>query len=441
MNAPRLGRWAIGFGGGLLLAALVVVLAVWVEARFPSEDEERALSPTVQRVVTAPIVDAISHQIELIVRRRAQVLQRDSGVTIEEAIARFLDDSVDLSQRRHLAYRLAAVGSPECIAALRTVLATAAPEHKAFMAQLIGSTGSAAAKEWLWPLLDDADERVVMGAIRGLSAIRGEEVTVRVAGILDDARYSEHIRIEAALGLGTIRTPAARDALVRAFGQTESDGLSAQILASLGQFDFSTVARTFERYLAAPEAPSDMRVVATEALAQSSPRAVPFLLRLAHGDADADVRASAAWAVSAHQTVTHLGPALASLAEREPEPDVRRRLYEALLPQSAVPTGRLLPLVLAEQDISARVAGFNAIGRGAHQRPESAVAARFDAEIVPELLHIATAPNSLNIQMRAVFALRRARTPAALAALGMIAERAGPQVATAARNGLRATSS
>ena len=148
MKAPRLGRWAIGFGSGLpLLAAGVAVFALWVEDRFPSEDDDHALAPAVQRALTAPIADAINHQVELIVRRRAHVLEQDSGVTIEEAIARFLDDSVDLSRRRHLAYRLAALGSPQCIAALRTVLATAAPEHRAFMAQLIGSTGNAAARE------------------------------------------------------------------------------------------------------------------------------------------------------------------------------------------------------------------------------------------------------------------------------------------------------
>jgi hypothetical protein len=41
----------------------------------------------------------------------------------------------------------------------------------------------------------------------------------------------------------------------------------------------------------------------------------------------------------------------------------------------------------------------------------------------------------LNIQMRAVFALRRARTLTAQAALAVIADRARPQIATAARNG------
>lgn len=441
MKVARLGRWAGGLGGAVLLVAGAVVLAVWVEDRFPSEDRARALSARVQGVVTAPLVEAIGHQIERIVSQRAHRMYLDSGLTIEEAIARFLDDAVDLAQRRHLAYRLAAVGSSECIAALRKVLGTAAPQHRAFMAQLVGSTGSPAAKEWLWPLLEDADEGVVRGAIRGLAAIRGADVTIRLADILLDPRHSDRIRIEAALGLGTVGTAAAREALLRAFAQPTADGLRAQILASLGRFDFRTVARTFTTYLAAPEMPGDMRVAAVEALAYSSPGAVPFLLRLARDDADAEVRASAAWAISAHQAVPRLGPALVRLIEREPEGDVRRRLYEALLPQSAIPAGHVLPIVMAEQDVSARVAGFNALGRAAQQQPGSEVARRFDAEIVPELLHIATAPNSLNVQMRAVFALRWARTPAAEAALAEIAQRAVPQVAAAARNGLVASSS
>jgi HEAT repeat protein len=111
-------------------------------------------------------------------------------------------------------------------------------------------------------------------------------------------------------------------------------------------------------------------------------------------------------------------------------------LYEALLPQDGIPSEHLLSTVQAENDIAARVAGFNALGRVAHQQPASAVAAAFDQEIVPELLQIATAPNSLNIQMRAVFALRRARSAAAAAALAEIANTARPQIATAARNGL-----
>jgi len=423
----------------LLLAVGWTGFSVWVEDRYPSSDPKRALLPAAQRLVTKPVVNALSRQMERYVRRRAEAVYMSTGLTLEETIARFLDEGVALSQRRNYAYRLARVGSPECVAALLKVFQTASPEDKAFMAELIGSTGNPAAKEWLWPLLEDKDERVVKAGIRGLCAIGGEDVTARVAAILGDNRYRDLIRVEAALGLSTIGTPEARDYLLETLQQKPSLDVTTQILNGLGQFEFPTVAATFEQYLAAPETPHAMRVVAVEALAGSSAESVEFLLGVAGSDANTDVRASAAWAISTHDTVKDLGPTLATLAEREPAADVRRRLYEALLPQAEIPADRLLPMVQQERDIAARVAGFNALGHATGQQPSSAVALTFDRDIVPELVRIATQPNSLNIQMRAVFALRRAQTTEAQAALAAIATTARPQIATAARNGLRAS--
>jgi HEAT repeat protein len=361
----------------------------------------------------------------------------NTGLTLEETIARFLDDRLSLADRRIYAYRLARVGSPEAVAALLKVFRTAPPEHKAFMAQLIGSTGNPAVKGWLLPLLNDSDEQVVMAAIRGLSALGAAEIVPRLSEILADSQRSEQVRVEAALGLGDLATPAARDALATAFPQVPEDDVATQILNSLGKFPFPQVADLFGQYLAAPDTPAEMRVVAVESLAYSTKEVVPFLLRLAEGDADADVRASAAWAISAHDD-QYLGTTLAGLAEREPEAYVRRRLYEAELPQANIPAEQLLPTVLAEQDIAARVAGFNALGRAAGLQPASTAAAAFDQQIVPELLQIATSENSLNIQMRAVFALRRAETLAAQQALAIIANCPTPQVAMTAQNGLAA---
>ena len=429
------GRSLFGLGmgiGALLFAGGLVVFSVWVEDRHPSDDAKLALLPGAQRVVTKPIVNALSRQIERYMRSRAERLYMRTGLTLEETIARFLDERVDLAERRIYAYRLARVGSPECIAALLKVFQTAPAEHKAFMAQLIGSTGNPAAKEWLLPLLNDADERVVMAAVRGLSAIGGADVSALIAGILSDQHRPDPVRVQAALGLGDLGTPMARDALVETFNMAPSREVATQILSSLGKFPFPMVADTFTEYLAAPETPPGMRVVATESLAFSTKEAVPFLLGLVGGDADADVRASAAWAISAHFDDQYIGQTLTGLAEQETEADVRRRLYEALLPQADIPSERLLPMIEAENDIAARVAGFNALGRAAGLQPASVAAATFDSQIVPELLQIATSENSLNIQMRAVFALRRAQQ----AALAVIARDAQPQVAIVAQNGL-----
>jgi HEAT repeat protein len=420
----------------LLLTVAAVIGSVWIENRFPCEDRKRALLPAAQRIVSQPIVNALGRQIEGFVRRRAEAVYMHTGMSLEQTIARFVDERVAFAERRMYAYRLARVGSPECIAALRHVLGHAPPEQKAFIAQLIGSAGNPAVKPLLLPLLQDASETVVIGAIRGLSATGGEDVAAEIGAMLSDSTRLQTVRIEAATGLGNLATPAAKEALTQALRQTDASELATEILKGLGRFQFASVANTFERYLINPDTPAEMRVVAAEALAQSTTEAAPFLLAVAENDARADVRAAAAWAISAHQAPAEVGRALAQLVESEQVPDVRRRLYEALLPQSEVPAERLLPAVQAEQDVAARVAGFNVIGSLAGKQPTSSTASAFDREIVPELLQIATTPNTLNIQMRAVFALRRAQTERARAALAVIASDAHPQIAAAARNGL-----
>jgi HEAT repeat protein len=437
----------LGLGSGfalLSLAVAVVAFSMWTESRYVGEETDNttpSFTAHVRRVVTKPVVGVIGRQVENLIRRRMEILYSSTGLTMEEAIARFLDERTDLMERGRCAYRLARVGSPEAIAALLQVFRTAPADQKAFLAQLIGSTGNPAAKDWLLPLLNDPDENVVIAAIRGLSVMGKDDLTPRLAEFLADAQRSERIRIEAALGLGDIGTPAAREALTAAFPIVEEDEVATQVLNSLGKFPFSQVADLFGDYLTAPETPSEMRVVAVEALAYSTKDAVPFLVGFAERDADADVRSSSAWAISLQAQVKNLAPTLADLVQREEDPDVRRRLYEALLPQSDIPATPLLPKVLAEEDIAARVAGFNVLGRAAAQAPASEIAASFDQVIVPELMTIATSPNSLNIQMRAVFALRQAQTPAAQQALAVIASTAPPQIATVARHGLRTPSS
>jgi HEAT repeat protein len=439
---PRtlLGRSLLGVGVGLmalLFAAGFVFFSVWIEDNFPSDDPKRSLIPGLQRIFTKPIVNAISHRVERYVRSRIESRYMNTGLTLEETIARFLDERIDIEQRRIYAYRLARAGTPEAMAALFKVFQTAGPEHKAFMIQLIGSTGNPAVKDWLWQFLTDGDERVVMAAIRGLSAIGGRDVSEKLVSLLKDSHQPDQIRIEAALGLGTIGTPEAADVLAKALMETKETELGMQILNALGHFPFEIVAVTFEQLLSATKVSSETRVVAVEALANSSRSAVPFLLGFAQDDEDADVRASAAWAVSIHGRYRGLAPVLTDMVEREPDADVRRRLYEALLPQSEIPAERLFPSVLEEDDIAARVAGFNALANAVAQGSSETFAATFDRQIVPELLQIATSENSVNIRMRAVFALRGAQTDAAQVALSEIANTSNPQVAEAARHGLR----
>src|SRR5439155_16492770 len=103
----------------------------------------------------------------------------------------------------------------------------------------------APAKASFWPLLENANERVVITTIHRLSAIGGDDVIIRIAGIMADDQRSDQVRIAAALGLGTIGTPSAGRALIEDLEHTPSSDLAKQILNSLGQFNFPKVASTF----------------------------------------------------------------------------------------------------------------------------------------------------------------------------------------------------
>lgn len=361
-----------------------------------------------------------------------------SGIGDDEAITRFLDERTDLGERRVYAYRLAAMGSPDAIAALRRVLSTAPPEDRAFIVQLIGSTGNRAVKPELRRLLDDADMDVARAAVRGLAAIGGADVAAELGRLVGADDTAEAMRVEAALGLGEMGTAAARRALLDALGKDPRGPVAAQLVESLGRFPFTRVAGAFADLLTRPTTPADLRVAAVEALSRSTRDAVPFLLDLAADDADENVRAAAAWA-SGLQGSTRIGPRLAALAERESAPDVRRRLYEALLPQREIPVERLMPAIHGEADQSAKVAGFNAVGAAVGRDPSAPLAATFDAEVVPALHDIADSESSLNLRMRAVFALRRAGTPAAQDALAGLATNAAlpAAVRNAALHGVR----
>ena len=76
------------------------------------------------------------------------------------------------------------------------------------------------------------------------------------------------------------------------------------------------MADCFQIYLATPGTPPELRTTAAEALANSSDDAVPFLMSLAANDSDADLRASAAWAISVHDSVHELGSGLAGMVLR-----------------------------------------------------------------------------------------------------------------------------
>lgn len=423
--------------GLAVVTFIVVVVSVWVEDRFPMEEgTPRTAMVAVREVTTQPVVAVLSRQLEREIRGRMFNRWFQTQMSERETIDRFRSEQTPAGERRMLAYRLARLGTPEAIDALVAAFKGARGEEKLLLTQVLGMTGLPEMKELLLPLLEQEDEELASAAMQALGALGGEEVTMRVGEILTQEGKSEELRTVAAQVLGEMGSASAREALVKAVDFNPESEVTQEVLRSLGRLPFARVAEVYAGYLAAPEAPRELRVVAVESLAYSTKEAVSFLVKTAAQDADPQVRASAAWAIGGHDATMPMGATLTAMAMTEPEPDVRRRLYEALVFQADAPAAKLWANVLAEEDLPARIAGLNAIGGAVGRAPTRTLVAEFDRVAVPELRQVAEAEVSLNLRMRAVFALRRANSPGAQVALAVIAANPNPTVAEAARLGL-----
>ncbi len=288
-------------------------------------------------------------------------------------------------------------------------------------------------------LLQCANPDVVAFGIRGLANIGDEGSRAALAGILHNGTKAQSLRLKAATALGRIGSQSAADDLILAFNEFPEEDTHRHLLDALGHCPFPVIENTFRDYLADPEVPAELRSAAAEALSNSTGESLPMLQNLAATDADPEVREMAAWAISTREPGGQLGSELARMLVVEPEPDVRRRLYEGLLVQAENPADSLLPLIESEDDPAARVAAFNSAGDAVGRGSSAALAARFDSQMVPELEAVALGESSLNLRMRAVFALRRADTLPARNALSRISTTPTPEIATAAANGLHAS--
>ena len=277
-------------------------------------------------------------------------------------------------------------------------------------------------------------------AARGLALIGGSANVDRLVALIDDPSMPTELRLAAALSMEIVGTPRARDVLLNAFSSLPEPAAHEQLLGALGKFPFRQIEEKITQVLDDPTSPESVRVAAVDALAGSSPDALPFLKAKAESDQQPRVREMAAWAISALPAQDGaMGPELARMAAVEPEVDVRRRLYEALPTQAVNPAESLLPQIQNETDLAARVAGFSAIGDVVGRDASSALATQFDSQLIPELTKIAVSEESVNIRMRAVFAIRRADTPAAQTALQVISQTANAKVAQAAQHGLKSS--
>jgi HEAT repeat protein len=327
-----------------------------------------------------------------------------------------------MSERKAAIQALAKLGTPEAIAALKEALTGGSDELRVAVAEGLGECTSPECAAMLLGLLKDPSEAIVQAAIRGLAQLGSPEALSALTQMLNDPLRSNDLRSEAATGLGNISGPGAMEALVQAAMTLGDEDLVTQVLSAIGGREFSETQAFFQQYLGSAVS-SDLRVAAIESLAQAKGDPTAFLAGFL-SDSDAEVRASAAWTMSATDATGNAAPQLLAALQGEQDPEVRRRLYQALSNQESIDTSTTLALVQRETDLAARVAGMDLLASSLRSNPTPELQAYFDQTAAPSLKNTALTGETSHERMAAVIALVRASTPSAMSALQDLAQQA-----------------
>ena len=343
-------------------------------------------------------------------------------VPVKDLIKALKDASLPLLERKAAIQALAKLGTREAIDALKEALKGGSEELRAAIAEGLGDCGTEECTAMLLGLLNDGNEAVARAAVRGLAAQGTVKAAETLAKLLNDGQRSVDMRIEAALGLGTIEQPGVLETLQQAARTIGDEDIVTQVLNAIGGRDFSETQAFFQQYLGSAPS-SDLRVAAIESLWQAKGDPTAFLAGYI-SDPDAEVRASAAWAMSATDATGNAGPQLLASLQGEQDADVRLRLYQALRNQESFDTGTALALVQREADSLARVAGMDLLASSLRNNPTPEVQTFFDQTAAPALKNTALTGESSHERMAAVIALVRASTPSAMSALQDLAQQA-----------------
>jgi HEAT repeat protein len=347
--------------------------------------------------------------------------------------AQLLDPLRPLKVRRQAAWKIAKIASDEALAVLQNALLSAPPELAATIAEALGNSAHPGARALISALLRDDNEIVVRGAIRGLATIGDRESAMLLGGILADSRRATAVRTEAALALGEVNQSAANQFLIQFAHTTDDQDMVTAALLALGQRPFDQTRGFFRSFMDAPEVETDMRALALEALGRGTSDAAPFILNYLQADAR-EIRAAAAWALANLDDPGPISQPLLAQLQREPDSEVRLRIYQALENQPQVDSALLLPFVLNEADTTARVAGFKLLATTLNQANDQTLVKQFDKLVVPRLADLAVSASDVTTRLSSVITLRQADTAESIRVLELIAERSGdPKIVQAAR--------
>lgn len=331
------------------------------------------------------------------------------------------NDSLTLSERRNIAFKLAMTPSRSIILELGQLFPILPSYVKAAIAEGLGENPHPDAKQLLLTLLrnERTDAIAMRGLIRGAATLGDDESLGIIADIVSDSERVDSVREEAARELGVNKNPMAFKLLTDAFEHVDDPELEINLLEGLGNLSVNETSDFFQAYLTSNEIPEELRVAAVEALVNSPDDASSLLMQFA-SDQNPEVRAAAAWALSGTQTTENNGALLTELLAQESDANVRKYLYQALTNQTDINADQIIELVKVESSIDTRVAGYHLMASIVNQAVNNEELENyFNSSVVSELKTIALNGNKAQ-QLTSVLALSQAKSPEANEALHQI---------------------
>ena len=352
-----------------------------------------------------------------------------AAASVQDLIRTLQDASQPLAARKKAIRALAKNGSDEAFAALKQALQNSPQEVRVAIAEALGECPNPESGALLRSLLNDPSEAVARGAVRGLATQGSAEAAASLAQLVGEPARSVNLREEAAFELGRVNQPGVLGTLTRAATSPGEEAIVEAALKGIGLRDIKETESFYQNYLRSPNADTELKKTAVGGLSEAQGDPSRFLAGVA-GDKsfDPEVRGEAAWALSATETSGTAGAQVLELLGKETDADVRRRLYEALGNQETYDIAAVQAAVPKETDMSARVSGWDLLAQTVAQaqigNPSPELQAFFDQTAVPDLKQRALTAESQDARMAALIALKRARTPGALAAVGELAGQA-----------------
>jgi HEAT repeat protein len=271
-------------------AVLLLIIIIAVLNRPPSQ-------PAAQQPTEAQTTNAVSNASVMKTISPSHPSTRPPQSETEPETARLIslmsDKSLTLQIRRQAARSLGKIGTDEAMAALKTALTNDSPPYlKAAIAEGLGASPNAEARDLLHELVNGKDQTTARAAARGLAA-RGDADAVDTLGnLLFNDQTPLSVRTEAALALGDVSLPSAQDQLTRAITQIQDDDVRESVLDGLGRRPFSNTEGFFRDYLNSTTVPPESKVLAIEAIRDAEGNVAPFLSNYLN-DPNPDVRAAA----------------------------------------------------------------------------------------------------------------------------------------------------